>query len=217
MSDEIKEEQLDAPLVVHKKSDASYQDGGINVDMNETHIEEEKKPTLERHRFKKDPNKKSNKAPIVILLILIIAIAFCALYFTGNISFGNKNAAKTTKETTTETTTSLEEAYAGTIVIKGTYIFVDAQEVDGIEGLQEALKYADKSTTAYKIIDESADSNFLNNDVLPLLMDMGFYDKNTEIVHQGYTGLMAAEETTTSVTTTAPVTSAQQTTQTTTK
>ena len=217
MSDEIREEQLDAPLVVHKKSDASYQDGGINVDMNETHIEEEKKPTLERHRFKKDPNKKSNKAPVVILIIVIIAVVFCALYFTGNISFGNKSATKTTTETTTATT-SLEEAYAGTIVIKGTYIFVDAQEVDGIEGLQEALKYTDKSTTAYKIIDESADSNFLNNDVLPLLMNMGFYDKNTEIVHQGYTGLMAAEETTTATTTTvSPTTQAQQTTQTTTK
>lgn len=216
MSDEIREEQLDAPLVVHKKSDASYQDGGINVDMNETHIEEEKRPTLERHRFKKDPNKKSNKAPVAILIIVIIAVVFCALYFTGNISFGNKSATKTTTETTTETTTSLEEAYAGTIVVKGTYIFVDAQEVNGIEGLQEALKYTDKSTTAYKIIDEDADSNFLNNNVLPLLMDMGFYGKNTEIVHQGYTGLMAAEETTAN-TTVATTTQAQQTTQTSTK
>jgi len=213
MSDEIREEELDAPLVVHKKSDASYQDGGINVDMNETHIEEEKKPTLERHRFKKDPNKKSNKAPVAILIIVIIAVVFCALYFTGNISFGNKSATKTTTETTTETTTSLEEAYAGTIVVKGTYIFVDAQEVDGIEGLQEALKYTDKSTTAYKIIDESADSNFLNNNVLPLLMDMGFCHKNPEIVPQGYTGLMAAEETTAN-TTVATTTQAQQTTQT---
>lgn len=216
MSDEIREEQLDAPLVVHKKSDSSYQDGGINVDMNETHIEEEKKPTLERHRFKKDPNKKSNKAPVAILIIVIIAVVFCALYFTGNISFVNKSATKTTTETSTETTTSLEEAYAGTIVVKGTYIFVDAQEVDGIEGLQEALKYTDKSTTAYKIIDESADSNFLNNNVLPLLMDMGFYGKNTEIVHQGYTGLMAAEETTAN-TTVATTTQPQQTTQTSTK
>lgn len=150
------------------------------------------------------------------MIIVIIAVVFCALYFTGNISFGNKSATKTTTETTTETTTSLEEAYAGTIVVKGTYIFVDAQEVDGIEGLQEALKYTDKSTTAYKIIDESADSNFLNNNVLPLLMDMGFYDKNTEIVHQGYTGLMAAEETTAN-TTVATTTQAQQTTQTSTK
>lgn len=216
MRDEIKEEQLDAPLVVHKKTDASYQDGGINVDMNETHIKEEKKPTLERHRFKKDPNKKSSKAPIVILTIVIIAIVFCALYFTGNISFGNKDTTNETKITTTETTTSLEEAYAGTIVVKGTYIFVDAQEVNGIEGLQEALKYTDKSTTAYKIIDEGADSDFLNNNVLPILMDMGFYDKNTEILHQGYTGLMAAEETTVT-TTTATTTQVQQTSQTTTK
>lgn len=216
MRDEIKEEQLDAPLVVHKKTDASYQDGGINVDMNETHIKEEKKPTLERHRFKKDPNKKSSKAPIVILIIVIIAIVFCALYFTGNISFGNKDTTNETKITTTETTTSLEEAYAGTIVVKGTYIFVDAQEVNGIEGLQEALKYTDKSTTAYKIIDEGADSDFLNNNVLPILMDMGFYDKNTEILHQGYTGLMAAEETTVT-TTTATTTQVQQTSQTTTK
>ena len=76
MSDEIREEQLDAPLVVHKKSDASYQDGGINVDMNETHIEEEKKPTLERHRFKKDPNKKSNKAPVALLIIFILRVTF---------------------------------------------------------------------------------------------------------------------------------------------
>ncbi len=220
MCDEFKEEQLDAPLVVHKKTDASYQDGGINVDMNETHIEEEKKPTLERHRFKKDPNKKSNKAPTILVIIIIIAAVFCGLYFTGNISFVKNNTTKTAKETTTETTTSLEEAYAGTIVIKGTYIFVDAVEVNGIEGLQEALKYTDKSTTAYKIIDESADSDFLNNNVLPILMDMGFYDKNTEILHQGYTGLTAAEETTTTTTVASTVTTttqAQQTSQTTTK
>lgn len=204
MSDEIKdlaEESLGSPLVVHKKSDASYQDGGINVDMSETHIKEEKKPTIERHRFKKDPNKKSNKAPVILLILIVVAVVFCALYFTGNITFGTKNKPQTTKTTTTETTTSLEQAYAGTIVVKGTYIFVDAAEVDGIEGLQGALKYADKSTTAYKIIDENADSNFLNNEVLPILLEMGFYDEKTEIVHQGYTGLMAAEETTTAQTT----------------
>ena len=82
MSDEIREEQLDAPLVVHKKSDASYQDGGINVDMNETHIEEEKKPTLERHRFKKDPNKKSNKAPVAISLLLPLFFVLFILQVT---------------------------------------------------------------------------------------------------------------------------------------
>lgn len=44
--DEVTEVQLDPPLVVHKKTDASYYDGGINVDMNETHIEEEKSQLL---------------------------------------------------------------------------------------------------------------------------------------------------------------------------
>ena len=31
MADEIKEEKLDSPLVVHKKGDASYQEEGIDL------------------------------------------------------------------------------------------------------------------------------------------------------------------------------------------
>lgn len=191
---DIVEEALDAPLVVHKKSDASYQDGVTNVDMNETHITNDK-PTLERHRFKKDPNQKSNKPILIVVIIIVLAVAFGVLYLTGNISFDNKKET-TVKQTTTETTTSIEEAYAGTIVVKGMYIFVDGVEVDGIEGMQDALRYTDKSTTAYQIIDEDANSDLLNNGVLPTLMEIGFYDENTEIIHKGYTGLMAAEETT---------------------
>lgn len=190
----IEEEVLDAPLVVHKKSDASYQDGVTNVDMNETHITNDK-PTLERHRFKKDPNQKSNKPILIVIFVIVLAVAFGVLYLTGNISFDNKKET-TVKQTTTETTTSIEEAYAGTIVVKGMYIFVDGVEVDGIEGMQDALRYTDKSTTAYQIIDEDANSDLLNNGVLPTLMEIGFYDENTEIIHKGYTGLMAAEETT---------------------
>lgn len=191
---DILEEALDAPLVVHKKSDASYQDGVTNVDMNETHITNDK-PTLERHRFKKDPNQKSNKPILIVIFVIVLAVAFGVLYLTGNISFDNKKET-TVKKTTTETTTSIEEAYAGTIVVKGMYIFVDGVEVDGIEGMQDALRYTDKSTTAYQIIDEDANSDLLNNGVLPTLMEIGFYDENTEIIHKGYTGLMAAEETT---------------------
>lgn len=191
---DILEEALDAPLVVHKKSDASYQDGVTNVDMNETHIANDK-PTLERHRFKKDPNQKSNKPILIVIFVIVLAVAFGVLYLTGNISFDNKKET-TVKQTTTETTTSIEEAYAGTIVVKGMYIFVDGVEVDGIEGMQDALRYTDKSTTAYQIIDEDANSDLLNNGVLPTLMEIGFYDENTEIIHKGYTGLMAAEETT---------------------
>lgn len=191
---DIVEEALDAPLVVHKKSDASYQDGVTNVDMNETHITNNK-PTLERHRFKKDPNKKSNKPIIIVIFIIVFAVAFGVLYLTGNISFGNEKET-TAKQTTTETTTSIQEAYAGTIVVKGMYIFVDGVEVNGIEGMQDALRYVDKSTTAYQIIDEDANSDLLNNGVLTTLMELGFYDENTEIIHRGHTGLMAAEETT---------------------
>ncbi|WP_178667750.1 hypothetical protein [uncultured Eubacterium sp.] len=191
---DIVEEALDAPLVVHKKSDASYQDGVTNVDMNETHITNDK-PTLERHRFKKDPNQKSNKPILIVVIIIVLAVAFGVLYLTGNISFDNKKET-TVKQTTTETTTSIQEAYAGTIVVKGMYIFVDGVEVNGIEGMQDALRYTDKSTTAYQIIDEDANSDLLNNGVLPTLMEIGFYDENTEIIHKGYTGLMAAEETT---------------------
>lgn len=200
MSDEIKEEILDAPLVVHKKGDASYKDGNVVLDMNETHIVEEG-PTLERHRFKKDTEKKRNKFPIILIIIVIIAGVFCALYFTGNITFGTKEETTKKSVSTTEATTSLEEAFAGTIVVKGTYIFVDSYQVDGIKGLQEELKYIDPSETAYKIIDEDAYAPFLNDEILPLLMNMGFYGESTEIVHQGNTGLMAEEELTTVATT----------------
>ena len=50
MADEIKEEKLDSPLVVHKKGDASYQEEGNEVSMQNTHVDEDSDaPTLERH------------------------------------------------------------------------------------------------------------------------------------------------------------------------
>ena len=48
---------LDNPLVVHKKSDASYYDSNENLEMNETLVMEDNN-TLKRHRFKKE---KSNE------------------------------------------------------------------------------------------------------------------------------------------------------------
>ena len=60
MADEIKEEKLDSPLVVHKKGDASYQEEGNEVSMQNTHVDEDSDaPTLERHRFKKEKKKLS--------------------------------------------------------------------------------------------------------------------------------------------------------------
>lgn len=192
------EEVLDNPLVVHKKSDASYKDGTAIIEMNETHDEEDG-PTLQRHRFRKDPNKKKKKKGLLVIpfLLVIVAAVFCALYFTGNIQFGPQETTKKTTEKTTEATTSLQEAYKGTIVIKNTFIFVNGEEVDGIEGLESALKYEDPSETAYKIILEKPNGDFLNRNVLEILSRLKFYGKSTIVEHVSKTGLEAAAETTT--------------------
>lgn len=190
---EDKPEQLESPLVVHKKGDASYSEVNTDV-MNETHTDEEK-PTLVRHRFRKD-QKSHGKSIAVLFVIVILAALFAALYFTGNITFGGKEST-TKKAATTEATTSIEDKYKGTIVVKDMYIFVDGKEVDGLEGLQKAIEYETPSTTAYKIIDENANSDFLNNDILELLTQLKFYGEDTVIEHIVSTGLIAEAETTT--------------------
>lgn len=205
MNDEFKEENLDSPLIVHKKSDASYQDTASETTMNETHSDDDE-PTLERHRFKKK-DKKKGRGLAIIIFIIIIAAVFAGLYLTGNITFDNDKTTtniSTTKQP--ETTVNLSEEYKDTIVVKGTDIYIDAQKVNGIEGLQEALKYEDKSTTRYTIIDENADSDFLNLEVLSILQDLGFYDENTTIKHVDSTGL--EDNTQTSSSTAAQSTSA---------
>ena len=199
LSEELKEFNkehgvtFDPPLVVHKKGDVSYEENTDAYEMNETHTGEER-PTLKRHRFKKE--KKSSKKPYIIIgAIVIFAAVFAALYYTGNITFGEKET--TTKPTTQATTEDLVAKYKGTIVIKDTYIFVDGLEVDGIEGLQKALKYEDPSPTAYEIIVDDYDSNFYNFEVLPILTDFGFYDETTKVKHHAETGLIAKAEMTT--------------------
>lgn len=188
--------QLENPLVVHKKSDASYDEKVSVPEMHDTHLQE-KKPTLMRHRFKKE--KKGKGSWVAVLAVLVVAVSvFVGLYVSGNITFSPKQATTKQKETTTaETTTSLEERFRGTIVVKNMYIFVDGVEVDGIEGLQNELKYLDKSETAFTIIDENANTNFLNFEILPLLEQLGFYGEATEITHLQSTGLIAEAETTT--------------------
>lgn len=187
--------QLESPLIVHKKSDASYDEKVSVPEMYETHSDE-KKPTLMRHRFKKEKKSKSSLV-VPLVIIVILASVFAGLYVSGNITFDTKQDVTKQKETTTEATTSIEEKYQGTIVVKNMYIFVDGTEVNGIEGLQDELKYLDKSETAFSIIDENANVNFLNYEILPLLEQMGFYGEQTEITHIQSTGLIAQEETTT--------------------
>ncbi len=201
MSEEIRNEnatiediKLDSPLVVHKKGDASYEESASAPEMNDTHIEDDS-PTLRRHRFKKEKRGYGGLIAVLIIIV-IIAGAFSALYFTDNIKFVSKTTTK--KEvSTTEAVTTLEELYQGTIVVKDTYLFVNGVEVDGIAGLQEALEYEDKSPTAFTIIDENANSDFLNFEVLQILEKMGFYSSDTVITHKASTGLIAKAETTT--------------------
>lgn len=199
MNEELNPDVLEAPLVVHKKSDASYKETAEDVVMVETHLEDDG-PSIKRHRYKKTREQKANKSFVFLLAIIVIAVAFGVVFAMGGFDKVADTKTTTQKQTTTELTTSIEQAYEGTIVIKGVYIFVDGVEVNGIEGLQQALKYEDKSTTAYTIISEDADASFLNDDILPLLMDMGFYDDKTEITHKVSTGLVAYEETTTTTT-----------------
>ncbi len=192
--------ELDSPLVVHKKGDASYQESSVTTQMSETHTEDDG-PTLTRHRFRKE-QKGHNKGLIFLFVLVIAAAAIAALYFTGNLSFSPEENTTAPKAKTTEITTSLEDKYKGTIVVKDVYIFVDGIEVQGIEGLQNALEYEDKSTTAYTIIDENANSDFFNFEVLELLTQLGFYGKDTKTEHIASTGLIAEAETTTAPTTT---------------
>lgn len=201
MDEERVENTMENPLVVHKESDASYQVSVDDYTMNDTHFEDDA-PTLERHRFRKEPKKKSATPLIICVIIIVCAAIVAGLYITGTI--GNNKANQTTtvvQSTTVEKTTSLQEAYKDTIVVKMTYIFVDGEEVDGINGLQSALKYETPDTSRYTIINEHADASFFNDNVLPLLVDMKFYDEKTPITHKNLTGLVAEEEKTTVATT----------------
>lgn len=182
------DKKLDNPLVVHNKNDASYYNSDEALQMEQTH-EKIEAHHLERHRFKKESNPKTKKIVAFLVVLVVLAVVFCALYFTGNITF-NKDTTTQPTETTSEVTTSIEQAYEGTIVVNDTYIFVDGTEVEGIQGLQQALRTVTPSTTAYKIINENANGMFLDNEVLPILYDLGFYDENTEILHKNQTGLV---------------------------
>ena len=192
---------LESPLVVHKQGDTSFLSELENSsDDDEEEDDDNGEATLTRHRFRKE-KKKGGKGILFLFLVLVIVAVIAALYFTGNLSFSPQNTttAATTEDIIDddESTTSLQDKYKGTIVVKGTYIFVDGQEVDGIEGLQSAIEYEDKSTTAYTIIDEGANKDFFNYDVLDILTKLGFYGKDTKTEHVANTGLIAAAETTT--------------------
>lgn len=189
MEDEIREEKLDSPLVVHKKDDASYQETAGEIDMNVTHEEEENVPTLERHRFRKE--KKSHNGVWIFIAVVAIAVAVvCALVYSGKISFKEK---ETTTQPERTYVAQEENKFEGIITIKGTYIFFEGTEVDGLSGLEREIKYLDPGTK-FTIQDEDADSNFLNYDVLSMLSK---YEIDYDITHIVSSGLESAYEVTT--------------------
>lgn len=165
MDDELMEEKLDNPLVVHKESDASYQEMASEVSMSNTHTDEDvDAPTLERHRFRKE--KKKKKWPFVlVILIAAVVVILIVLFNKGYISTPQETTESTTRKSYT---TQEENKFEGIITVKGTYIFFEGEEVDGIRGLERKVKYLDAGTS-FIVQDEKADSNFLNDNVLPIL------------------------------------------------
>lgn len=183
---------LCSPLIVHKEGDASYQPEAAEDGMTATHTEDElEAPTIERHRFRK--KKKSHKGAYVLILLLVAAVAVCAaLYFTGTYDFGLKPKETTTQAAKTSDTTQETTDYDHVITVKGTYLFYEGQEVDGVEGLIAAIKYEPEGTT-FTVQDENANNNFLNNNVLSTL---SLYKMNYNITHIVSSGLTAKSETT---------------------
>lgn len=178
MADEKKEEKLDSPLVVHKVTDASYQDTANNIDVDITHIEEES-ATLERHRFRKE--KKSSKLPIYIVFAVVIIAVACYLFFSGVI--GGTDKSKITVPADSGSVTEANK-FENTITVKGTYIFFEGKEVDGIEGLTSEIKYLDAGTV-FTVQDENADDTFLSEELLPLLDEYGIKYEVDFIVSSG--------------------------------
>lgn len=179
MADPMNEEKLDSPLVVHKVTDASYHETANNIDVDITHIEEET-ATLERHRFRRE--KKSSKLPYVLVAVVLIIAVFCYLYFSGALK---GKEAETTEPTEVQTITEANR-FKGIITVKESYIFFEGEEVDGIEGLIDQIKYLDAGTK-FIVQDENADDSFLGENVLVTLSEYGIEYEVKFVISSGLT------------------------------
>lgn len=206
MIDENTEVRLDNPLVVHKKDDASYSDNTYDDKMSVTHYDEneEDTPTLERHRFKKKKNGHKGLWVFLIIIAVIVSV-MCGLFYSGKLSFSEKSTTAPQKPERTYSTTQ-ENKFKGIITVKNTFVFFEGKEVDGLKGLESEIKYLEKGTK-FIIQDESADSNFLNYEVLSMLSQ---YNIDYDITYVVSSGLKSVYETTTATTTTTTSTTAKQ-------
>lgn len=168
MSEEFEVEKLDSPLVVHKKTDASYHETANSIDAASTHEPENKSSNLVRHRFRR--TKRRRKAPYIIIAFVIIAAVLCGLYYGGVI--GNRKENITQPSTTRPYVEVTENKFEGIITVKKTYIFFEGEELNNLEELERKIKYLDEGTK-FIVQDEDADPILLNDEILPLLKEHG--------------------------------------------
>lgn len=202
MTDENKEMKLDRPLVVHKSDDASYSENTFDDGMSATHFDDETEETvtLERHRFRKE--KKSHKGVWFLLALIAIGVSvLCGLFYSGKISFNNEPSTTAKPERTYSTQEKNE--FEGIITVKGTYVFFEGTEVDGLKGLENEVKYLEKGTKFIIQVEGDADNDFLNYEILTMLSG---YEIDYEIKHIVSSGLKSKYETTSSTTTTTTTT-----------
>ncbi len=183
------EDKLDSPFVVHKETDASYEEYDNELDVNITHIEENG-ATLERHRFKK--TKKKSKAPYFICALIVVAAVVAGLYYGGIIPNFFEKETTVPEESENNVSTTEANKFEGVITVKGTYLFFEGKEINGTEELINEVKYigTDKK---FIVQDENADSNYLNNEILPVLTS---YNIQYEVKYIISSGLVSSKETT---------------------
>lgn len=180
MAEEFEEKTLDSPLIVHKATDASYQETANDINIDITHDDVDDAATLERHRYRKV--KKAKKWPYVLIGVVVAAIVLIsALYFSGVIKPAEK------EEELTENTSGYineDNQYSGIITVKGAYIFFEGTEVDGVNGLAKEIKYLDEGTK-FVLQNDHADDTFLSEEVIPTLDSYGIKYEVKVVVSSG--------------------------------
>lgn len=182
MAEEFEEKTLDSPLIVHKATDASYQETANDINIEITHDDTDDVATLERHRYRKV--KKTKKWPYVLIgIVVAIVVLVCALYFSGVIKPAEKEG-----NSTESTSGYIDEVnqYNGIITVKGAYIFFEGTEVEGINGLVKEIKYLDEDSK-FVLQDDHADSAFLSEEVIPTLVSYGIKYEVKVVVSSGLT------------------------------
>lgn len=189
MAENFEDKKLDSPLIVHKVTDASYQEMASEVSVDFTHSDGEGTATLQRHRYRKV--KKPKKWPYILIAIVVaVIILITTLYFSGVIKKPNFGKEKETQPT--GYVTNEENRYKGIITVKNTYVFFEGREIDGASDLANEIKYLDPNTK-FVVQDEKADEKFLNQEILPTLDS---YNIKYDVKYVVSSGLDSKHETT---------------------